>query len=376
MVIAVLGGGQLARMLVLAGTPLGLRFRCLDPAADAVAGHVSELLIAPYDDPAALQRLAHGAEVVTFEFENVPAATTERLLQHAPVRPHPRALATGQDRLLEKQLFARLGMGVPEYRTAGTLTELRAAVAAVGAPCIVKTRRLGYDGRGQARLQPGPELDAAIVRAHAELTHGNDGGLIVERFVPFQRELSVLAVRSLHGEIAVYPLVENVHEAGILRRSRAPAPDLPPALVRSATAFVTAVLQDLDYTGVLAIELFDLGGTLLANEMAPRVHNSGHWTIEGSVCSQFENHVRAIAGLPLGSTAMAGGGQATMVNCIGAMPARTALLQLDGVHAHAYGKAARPNRKVGHATVVGDDRAAIDALAARVGALPPARGEW
>ncbi|MFN7590808.1 MAG: 5-(carboxyamino)imidazole ribonucleotide synthase [Planctomycetota bacterium] len=375
MTIAILGGGQLARMLVLAGTPLGLRFRCLDPAPDAVAGHVCEHLCAPFDDPDALAKLARGAEVVTFEFENVPAATTERLLQHGPVRPHPRALATGQDRLFEKQLFQRLGMGVPEYRTAHTLAELQAAVAAVGAPCIVKTRRLGYDGRGQARLKPGPELAAAIAAAHRELTRGNDGGLIVERFVPFQRELSVLAVRSLRGEIAVYPLVENVHEGGILRRSRAPAPDVSTATSKQAHDFVAAVLQDLDYVGVLAIELFDLGGTLLANEMAPRVHNSGHWTIEGSVCSQFENHVRAVAGLPLGSTAMAHG-QATMVNCISTLPARDAALALPGVHVHAYGKQPRENRKVGHATVVGADRAAVDALAAKVSALPPARGEW
>ena len=375
MTIAILGGGQLARMLVLAGTPLGQRFRCLDPAPDAVAGHVCEHLCAPFDDPDALAKLARGAEVVTFEFENVPAATTERLLQHGPVRPHPRALATGQDRLFEKQLFQHLGMGVPEYRTAHTLAELQAAVAAVGAPCIVKTRRLGYDGRGQARLKPGPELAAAIAAAHRELTRGNDGGLIVERFVPFQRELSVLAVRSLRGEIAVYPLVENVHEGGILRRSRAPAPDVSTATSKQAHDFVAAVLQDLDYVGVLAIELFDLGGTLLANEMAPRVHNSGHWTIEGSVCSQFENHVRAVAGLPLGSTAMAHG-QATMVNCISTLPARDAALALPGVHVHAYGKQPRENRKVGHATVVGADRAAVDALAAKVSALPPARGEW
>ena len=375
MTIAILGGGQLARMLVLAGTPLGLRFRCLDPAPDAVAGHVCEHLCAPFDDPDALAKLARGAEVVTFEFENVPAATTERLVQHGPVRPHPSALATGQDRLFEKQLFQRLGMGVPEYRTAHTLAELQAAVDAVGAPCIVKTRRLGYDGRGQARLKPGPELAAAIAAAHRELTHGNDGGLIVERFVPFQRELSVLAVRSLRGEVAVYPLVENVHEGGILRRSRAPAPDVSAATSKQAHDFVAAVLQDLDYVGVLAIELFDLGGTLLANEMAPRVHNSGHWTIEGSVCSQFENHVRAVAGLPLGSTAMAHGA-ATMVNCIGTLPARDAALALPGVHLHAYGKQPRENRKVGHATVVGADRAAVDALAAKIAALPPARGEW
>jgi 5-(carboxyamino)imidazole ribonucleotide synthase len=376
MVVGILGGGQLARMLVLAGTPLGQRFRCLDPSPDAVAGHVSELLVGAYDDPAALQRLAAGAEVVTFEFENVPAATTEWLLQHTAVRPHPRALATGQDRRLEKELFTRLGMSVPTYRLAGTRDELRQAVAEVGAPCIVKTRRLGYDGRGQVRLRPGPDLSAAIDAAHAELTAGNPGGLIVERFVPFTRELSVLAARSLRGEIAVWPLVENVHQDGILAQSRAPAPDLDPRLQREATQFATAVLETLDYVGVLAVELFDVGGRLLANEMAPRVHNSGHWTIEGSACSQFEMHVRAVLGLPLGSTAMAGGGVATMVNCIGAMPERAALLALPGVHVHSYGKARRRGRKVGHATVVGGERGAVDAVAAQVAALPPAAGDW
>jgi 5-(carboxyamino)imidazole ribonucleotide synthase len=254
MVLAILGGGQLARMLALAAAPLGIRCRVLDPAADAPAGHVAELVQGAYDDPAALRTLVQGAKVVTFEFENVPVATTEWLQQHAgvQVRPHPRALATGQDRLLEKQLFARLGMGVPEHRAAGTLAELHAAVAAVGAPSIVKTRRLGYDGRGQVRLRPGPGLDAAVAAAHAELTRGYDGGLIVERFVPFQRELSVLAARSVRGEISVYPLVENEHESGILRRSRAPAPALGGQLERAAGEFVRAVLTELDYIGVLA----------------------------------------------------------------------------------------------------------------------------
>lgn len=376
MTIAILGGGQLARMLVLAGTPLGLRFRCLDPSPDAVAGHVCEHVVAPFDDEAGLAALVRGASVVTFEFENVPAAVTELLQRLVPVRPHPRALAIGQDRLFEKQLFQRLGMAVPEYRIAGTLDELREAVAAVGAPCIVKTRRLGYDGRGQARLRPGLDLDAAIGRAHRELTQANPSGLIVERFVPFVRELSVLATRSLHGDVVVYPLVENVHEGGILRQSRAPAPDLQPATQRAATEFAHALLAELDYTGTLAVELFDLGGSLVANEMAPRVHNSGHWTIEGSACSQFENHVRAVAGLPLGSVAMAGGGVATMRNCIGTMPAREALLALPGVHAHCYGKASRENRKVGHLTVVGRERGEVDALAAQAMALPQARGEW
>ena len=375
--VGILGGGQLARMLVLAGTPLGLRFRCLDPSPDAVAGHVSELVVGAFDDPAALQRLAADVDVVTFEFENVPVPTTEWLQRHTTVRPHPRALAIGQDRLLEKQLFGRMGMGTAPHQPAHTLAELRAAVTAIGTPCIIKTRRLGYDGHGQVRLRDTHDLDAVLTRTHADLTHGNDGGLIVEGFVPFQRELSVIAARGLDGSIAVWPLVENVHQSGILAQSRAPAPAVDDGLQRHATEFITAVLRELDYVGVLAIELFQLGDTLLANEMAPRVHNSGHWTIEGSVCSQFENHLRAVLGLPLGSTAMAGGGFAVMVNCIGELPPRTAALQLPGVHLHAYGKSARPGRKVGHATVVATDRARAEATAAALAALGQAKaGEW
>ncbi|MEO6596515.1 MAG: 5-(carboxyamino)imidazole ribonucleotide synthase [Planctomycetota bacterium] len=371
MVIGILGGGQLARMLALAGAPLGLRFRCLDPAADAPAGHVSELVVGAYDDPDALQRLVRGARLVTFEFENVPVAAVRWLEEHVDVAPAPQALAIGQDRVLEKQLFGSLGMAVPEFRAADTAAELHAAVAAVGAPCIVKTRRLGYDGKSQVRLQPGAVLPATIDAAFAELHAPGTGGLVVERLVPFDRELSVLAVRGRDGRIETWPLVENVHRGGILRHSRAPAPDLPPATARSAVQFASAVLEHLRYTGVLAIELFDLGGKLLANEMAPRVHNSGHWTIEGSVCSQFENHLRAILGLPLGDTSMAGGGFATMINLIGELPARPSLLALPGVHVHGYGKLPRAGRKLGHATVVGSDRDRVDAVAAAVAALPP-----
>lgn len=366
MITAILGGGQLARMLALAGAPLGLRSRCLDPSPHAVAGHVSELIVAPYDDDDALARLADGAVACTFEFENVPVHATEWLTEHAKVHPHPRALGVGQDRVEEKQLFQRLGIGVAKFEPAATLDELRTAVANVGAPCIVKTRRLGYDGRGQVRLQPGPELDAAIDAAFATLTEGYDGGLIVEGMVPFDRELSIIAVRSQTGEVRCYPLTENEHAGGILRRSRAPAPDLEDATTNEAHRIVTAVLNDLDYVGVLAIELFDVNGQLLANEMAPRVHNSGHWTIEGAVCSQFENHMRAVCGLPLGSTEMAQGGVATMINLIGEMPDREHLLGLANVDVHDYGKSARPNRKLGHATVVGLDRAAVDATAARI----------
>jgi len=366
MITAVLGGGQLARMLALAGAPLGLRIRCLDPSPEAVAGHVSELIVAAYDDDAALAKLADGAHVCTFEFENVPVHATEWLTEHASVHPHPRALGIGQDRVQEKQLFQRLGVGVAKFAAAATRQELHDAVATVGAPCIVKTRRLGYDGRGQVRLQPGAELATAIDDAFSTLTEGYDGGLIVEGMVPFDRELSILAVRSRAGEVRCYPLVENEHEGGILRRSRAPAPNLDPATTEEAHRIAAAVLNELDYVGVLAIELFDVGGQLLANEMAPRVHNSGHWTIEGSVCSQFENHMRAICDLPLGSTEMVQDGFATMINLIGEMPEREHLFGLSNVHVHDYGKSARPNRKLGHATVVGKDRATVDATAAQI----------
>ncbi|MFO1051049.1 MAG: 5-(carboxyamino)imidazole ribonucleotide synthase [Planctomycetota bacterium] len=370
MVVGILGGGQLARMMALAGTPLGLRFRCLDPAPDAVAGHVSELIVGAYDDITALQRLSRGVRVVTFEFENVPTTAAAWLLDHVAVAPSPAALAIGQDRAREKAQFTAVGMAVPEYRTADTREELHAAVAAIGAPCVVKTRRLGYDGKGQRRLRPGAGLVAAIDDAFDALRPSDTGGLLVERMVSFEREISVLAARSRTGEIAVYPLVENEHHDGILRRSRAPAPDLDPRLQRDATEFVEALLRQLDYVGVLAVELFVCDGRLLANEMAPRVHNSGHWTIEGAVCSQFENHLRAVLGLPLGSTAMAGGGFATMVNLIGELPSRRDLLALSGLHVHAYGKASRPGRKVGHVTVVEKDRARADATAAQVLRLP------
>lgn len=379
MVVGILGGGQLARMLALAGIPLGLRFRCLDPAADAVAGHASELIVGDYADPAALARFARGVRLVTFEFENVPAAAATWLVDHVDVAPRPHALETGQDRLLEKRLFERLGMATAAYRTADTRAELHAAVAAIGAPCIAKTRRLGYDGKGQVRLRPGPDLATAIDAAFDTLQPARSGGLIVERVVPFEREVSVLAVRSRRGEIAVYPLVANEHENGILVRSRAPAPDVAERTVHEAREFAHAVLRELDYAGVLAIEMFVRDDRLIANEIAPRVHNSGHWTIEGAECSQFENHLRAVLGLPLGSTAMTAGGVATMVNLVGDLPRRADVLAIPGAHFHAYGKTARPGRKVGHVTVVARHRADADAAAEGALTLPrggDADGDW
>jgi 5-(carboxyamino)imidazole ribonucleotide synthase len=372
MQIGILGGGQLARMLAIAGLPLDIRCRFLDPAADAVAGHAGELVVGAYDDEQALAELVDGVRLVTFEFENVPASAARWLLQHADVAPHPDALEAGQDRISEKQLFRKVGMATVDHRAAANREELREAVQEIGAPCLVKTRRLGYDGKGQQLLPPGQDLLQRADVVCARLLQPGTGGLVVERFLAFERELSVLAARGRDGEIVTWPVVENEHRHGILHRTRAPAPDLPGHLDTEARQFAAALLEELDYTGVLAVELFEHGGRLLANEMAPRVHNSGHWTIEGAACSQFENHLRAVTGLPLGSTAM--NGCATMINIVGARPDMAAVLALPGVHLHDYGKAARPGRKLGHVTCLAEARAEADVLAGRVEALLPDHG--
>jgi 5-(carboxyamino)imidazole ribonucleotide synthase len=361
--VAVLGAGQLGRMLALAGYPLGLRFRFLDPAPDAPAGQLAEHLAAPYEDPAALDRLAQGAAVVTYEFENVPVATARALAAHVPVLPPPRALEVAQDRLSEKTLFRELDIPTAPFAPVATRAQLDAAVARIGLPAVLKTRRMGYDGKGQAVLRT-PD-DAA--RAWQDL-----GGvpLLLEGFVDFTRELSILAVRGRDGAIAAYPLVENHHRAGILRLSRAPAPGLAPGLQARAEGYAARVLAALDYAGVLAIEWFERGGALLANEMAPRVHNSGHWTIEGAQTSQFENHLRAVLGLPLGGTAAHG--HSAMINLIGALPERADVLAVPGAHLHAYGKAPRAGRKLGHVTLCARDERSLAERLARVQSLPGA----
>ena len=323
--VAVLGGGQLGRMLALAGIPLGLSFRFLDPAPDAPAGAVGELLVGAYDDPALLDRLADGAAAVTYEFENVPVAAARRV----GALPAAAALEHGQDRLAEKELFRRLGIPTPRF---GSLAE-------TGLPALVKTRRLGYDGKGQRRVEREESL------REDELA---------EELVPFERELSILAVRGRDGETAFYPLVENAHEQGILRLSQVPAAAAPQ---REAEELAALLLDELSYVGVLAVELFEVGGRLLASELAPRVHNTGHWTIEGAATSQFENHLRAILGLPLGSTDLRE--PCAMVNLIGRLPPLDRLLSLPGAHVHLYGKQPRPGRKLGHVTLVGADAQAL-----------------
>jgi 5-(carboxyamino)imidazole ribonucleotide synthase len=354
--VAVLGGGQLGRMLGLAGIPLGLRFRFLDPVAGAPAGAVGDLVVGPLGDEAALAAVAQDAVTVTYEWEGVPADAARFLARDRPVRPGARSLEVAQDRLTEKETFRRLGIGTPAFAPVDDLPSLHAAVERVGGlPAVLKTRRGGYDGKGQAVLLVPEDVE----RGWEALAGEGSVPLILESQVPFDRELSVLAVRALDGTVACWPLVENHHEGGILRVSRAPAPGTDDALQAAAQALAARLLDDLDHVGVLAVELFDVGGDLLANEIAPRVHNSGHWTIEGAITSQFENHLRAVLGWPLGATSPRGA--SAMVNCIGTMPDRDAVLAVPGAHLHDYGKAPRPNRKLGHVTVVADGDAALTA---------------
>jgi 5-(carboxyamino)imidazole ribonucleotide synthase len=347
--VGVLGAGQLGRMLGLAGRNLGLELTFLDPTAESPAAAVGELLVADYGDEAALTRLAE-SDVVTFEFENVPVAAVKALEATARVFPSSIALEVAQDRLSEKTCFRSLGIGTPAFEAVETWPELSVALTRGGLPAVLKTRRFGYDGKGQAVLRSEADARAAFERL---------GGapLILEGFVPFQRELSIIAVRSSSGDVACYPLVQNHHEGGILRKTIAPAPDVSAELQRSAAQYVEKLLQHLNYVGVLALELFEVNGELLANEIAPRVHNTGHWTIEGAVTSQFENHLRAILGLPLGETSALS--PCCMLNLIGVAPNAAAILAVPDAHLHWYGKEPRPGRKVGHVTVRAPDTATL-----------------
>ena len=344
-VLGILGGGQLARMLALAAAPLGVNTLVVDSAADACAGQVAPLVRADWTDYAALEDFARKVDVATFDFENVPAETAQWLAERVAVFPNPRSLAVAQDRLAEKTLFRECGLATPAFLAVDDRAGLDRALAAVGAPAILKTRRLGYDGKGQFRLKTVADADAAWTELGAQATKH---GLILEAFVPFQRELSVLAVRSRDGEFRTWPLTRNWHVDGVLSFSLAPASDIDELQPR-ATALARTLAERLDYVGVFALELFVQDGELLGNEMAPRVHNSGHWTIEGAHTSQFENHVRAVLGLPLGDTGARG--MSGMFNWIGELPDPAPVLRGVDAHWHDYGKQARPGRKVGHATV-------------------------
>ncbi len=395
--IGVLGAGQLGRMLALAGYPLGHRFRFFDAASDSPSSLLAEQITADYADQSALEEFANGLDVVTYEFENVPVEAVRYLEKFAPVYPPALALEKAQDRFVEKSFFRELGIATPKFSINGLdkrtlsrnngqeqtlinglfhgLTKKNGLLF----PAVLKTRRMGYDGKGQVIINSEADLVNGLYSGFTDenglvgrLSHGftdenrlvsgldngftdengQTNGLILEEFVSFDRELSIIAVRNKSGEMKFYPLVENQHHEGILRLSIANE-DISVELQKQAEEYARLVMSKLDYVGVLTIEFFEKDGQLLANEMAPRVHNSGHWTIEGAVTSQFENQVRAVADAPLGNTNPLG--VCGMVNLVGNLPDVEFILKIEGAHLHLYDKEPRPKRKLGHITFVEKD---------------------
>ncbi len=358
MKIGILGGGQLARMMAAAGIPLGLDFVFLDPARDACAERYGKLLVADWAE-ALNQPELQTCQRLTCDFENVPADILASLARQSIVRPGPGAFASAQDRLVEKTLFEQLEIPVPSFATVSSRPELLAAIERIGLPAVLKTRRLGYDGKGQYVLRSMEDLEPAWAGLG-----GRD--LILEGWVRYSHECAITAVRSAAGEMVFYPLSWTVHDQGILKLALAPAP-VEQSVDDSARAMVRRLMDQLDYVGCLTLELFLTDEGLLANEFAPRVHNSAHWTIEGSLTSQFENHLRAVCDLPLGGTGMRG--QALMFNWIGSMPDASRLLAVPGLRWHDYGKKPRVGRKVGHATLIADDPAQLRERADRLAPL-------
>jgi 5-(carboxyamino)imidazole ribonucleotide synthase len=344
--VGIVGAGQLGRMLALAGYPLGLRCVFLDRSAAAPGAQVAPILTGELEDASRLAELAACSDVVTFDWENISGEALRPLEKLTRVRPPRAALEVSQDRLSEKVLFSKLRIPVAAHAAIDSKEQLIRATRKPGLPGVLKTRRLGYDGKGQFLLRDVTQIDEAWAAIGGE-------GLIYEKFQKFSREVSLVGARSATGQTVFYPLAANTHGGGILRYSIAPFAN--PRLERSAKTYLTRVMNALAYVGVLTIEFFVVEGRLVANEMAPRVHNSGHWTIEGCVTSQFENHLRAICDLPLGSTRALG--HTAMINFLGTMPSRERLLGLDGLAFHDYGKEPRPGRKLGHCTVLKSRRA-------------------
>ncbi len=347
-------------MLAQAGRRLGVELRFLAPDPQSPAGKSAELVVAEYENEAALTHFIEGLDVVTYEFESIPIAAVRSVAEHTVVRPSVAALETAQDRALEKASFERLRIPAPRSAVADTLREARAALDMVGIPAVLKTRRLGYDGKGQAVIRERADLERAWVTVSGAAS-------LVESLVPFTRELSIIAVRSLAGEVAFYPLVENYHSEGILRFSLAPAPNIAESIQELAQEYARRIMEDFEYVGVVAFEFFETPDGLLANEMAPRVHNTGHWTIEGADTSQFENHLRAVTGMELGSTEVHG--VCGMVNVIGQEPDVARLRAIPAVHVHMYGKTPAPRRKLGHITVTADDLEGVRSAVAQVRAV-------
>lgn len=361
--IGVLGAGQLGRMLALAGMPLGFDFHFLDPGSGEAVRGIGTHHRADWDDAEAVDAFRAAVDLVTWEFENVPVVLVERLRAELPVHPSPAGLATAQDRLREKTRFTEVGIPTNAFRNVESPADLAAAIDELGLPAVLKTRRFGYDGKGQTVLRG--TVDPRAV-------WDDLGGVpcLFEAFVDFTRELSLVGVRARDGEVRFHPLVENVHVDGILRRTTAPALGVRPEIEELAHEHLRNLMTALDYVGVLAIELFETPDGLLANEIAPRVHNSGHWSQDGAITSQFENHVRAVAGLPLGPTDARG--HTVMVNLIGETPS-VAELQALGGRVHLYGKTPRPGRKLGHVNLTGDDPEELLRRAERLEARAPIR---
>ena len=351
--IGIIGAGQLGQMLGNAARDLGAECRFIDPSDDPPAAVCGEVMQRAFDDKEALERLADTCDVITFEFENIPVDALHHIDQKTPVYPPAAALRHAQDRLAEKQLFESLNIPLPKYHRIDTREDLDDAASSLGLPMIIKTRRLGYDGKGQFVVKSADDLDLAW------RTLGS-AALIAEQWVAFDCEVSCIGVRNVDGDVAIYPLSRNVHLDGILRSSTSPFG--APRLAEKASLYVHRLLNRLDYVGVLALELFVVDDELFANEYAPRVHNSGHWTIEGSVVSQFENHLRAVLNLPLGSTESRG--HAGMINLIGEIP--DTARALTSAVLHDYGKDPRPGRKLGHITVVGESEEQRDALVEKI----------
>jgi len=339
-VIGILGGGQLGRMLSVAAARLGFRCHVYEPGATPPASHVAwATTTAAYEDTVALDAFARSVDVVTYEFENVPTSALDRIEAQAPIRPGRRALAVSQDRLTEKEFLAGIGLATAPFATVGTGETLTVALAAIGAPAILKTRRFGYDGKGQVRIAvPGEAAQALAALKGAPA--------ILEGFVDFSREVSVIAARGVDGSVACFDPGENVHEGGILRTTTIPA-RLTPAQRSDAVLIAARILNALDYVGVMGVELFVTPGGLVVNEFAPRVHNSGHWTQTGCVIDQFEQHIRAVAGWPLGDGTRHS--NVVMENLIGDDVLKVPEIAATGTAIHLYGKdEAREGRKMGH----------------------------
>jgi 5-(carboxyamino)imidazole ribonucleotide synthase len=363
--IGVIGSGQLGRMMALAATHLDTEFIFFDEASDSPCSNLGKSIQPSAKN--ALQEFIKSVDVVTYESENTNAELVAEINKQVPVYPSALSLLNSQHRLTEKNFFQSIGINIADFRKVESRADLDTAVNELGLPIILKTTREGYDGKGQAMIKSPRDVEAAW-----ELLKGTE--LIAEAFVTFSRELSVIAARSVKGDVQVYPLAENDHSAGILRVSRVPVKNLSAAKQSQASEYITTLLNELNHVGVLTLELFDTENGLVANEMAPRVHNSGHWSIEGAYCSQFENHIRAICNMPLGNTS-ARQGHAAMINIIGKHGDRENVLAQGNSFYHGYGKTERFNRKIGHINIVAQSESEMESTIEKFSAFISECGE-